>query len=153
MNKLIYFLIITVLFPAACHNKPNTYKNDLGIEPRVIAQIDTANYTAIEWKDTVKNFGVVKEGDSVFIKFRFKNTGDKVLFVTEVLPSCGCIIADYSKEPVLPGNEGAVTATFNSRNYNGQVHKTIIVITNTSNKYRQLLSFNGEVKDSLPAAQ
>jgi hypothetical protein len=150
MSKLITCLIIVAFCLNACHNTTNTYENNLGIEPGVIAQIDTANYTTIEWKDTVRNFGIVKEGDSVFIKFRFKNTGGKVLFLTKVQPSCGCTAADFPRNAILPGKEGEVTAAFISRGHPGFIHKTIMVTSNTSNRINQLLSFIGEVKDSLP---
>jgi hypothetical protein len=149
MSKLIACLIIIVSFLSACRNTVNTYENDLGIKPSVIAAIDTPNYTKIEWVDTAVNFGILKEGDSVFVKFRFKNTGDKALFLTEVEPSCGCTVADYPKHAILPGEGGELTATFNSRGHPGFTHKTIIVTTNTSNRIKQLLLFTGEVKDSL----
>ena len=148
MNKLITYLIVVTFFINACHNTVNPYENNLGIKPGVIAQIDTANYTRIEWEDTVRNFEEVKEGDSVFIKFRFKNTGDKILFITSVQPSCGCIVADYPQNAIQPGNGGEVTAAFYSRYHSGYIHKTITVITNTSNGINHLLSFAGQVKSS-----
>ena len=73
MNKSVFYFIIVAFFFNACHNTINTYKNDLGVNPGSIAQMDTANYTTIEWEDTLRNFGIVKEGDSVFIKFKFNS--------------------------------------------------------------------------------
>src|SRR5258705_5740529 len=129
MSKLIIGLVPVIFFLNACHNTINTYKNDLGIKPGVIAQIDTANYTTIEWEDTVRNFGTAKEGDSVFIKFRFKNTGNKALFLATVRPSCGCTVADFPKNAILPGTGGEATATFTTRGHSGYIHTTIMVIT------------------------
>jgi hypothetical protein len=149
MNKILACLVIAGFFNSGCHNTVNTYENNLGIDPGVLAQIDTANYTKIEWEDTVKNFGIVKEEDSVFIKFRFKNTGDKALFLTKVQPSCGCTVANYSRQAILPGKGGEVTAIFDSRDHPGLIHKTITVTTNTSNGTNRLLSFTGEVRNSL----
>lgn len=149
MNRLIIYVIISTFFLHACHNTINTYENDFGIKPSVAAQIDTINYTTIKWEDTVQNFGTIKEGDSVFLKFRFKNSGDKVLFVSAVQPSCGCTIVDYPQEAIMPGKGGEIIATFNSKYHPGYIHKTIMVTTNTSNRIKQILSFIGEVKDSL----
>jgi len=148
MNKLITCLI-TIFFFSACHNTINTYENRLGIKPSVIAQIDTANYTTIEWEDSIRNFGIVNEGDSVFIKFRFKNTGNKALFLSAVRPSCGCTVVDFPKNAILPGKGGQVTATFTTRDHPGYIHKTIMATTNTSNSTNHILSFIGQVKDSL----
>jgi len=125
------------------------YENNLGIKPGVIAQLDTANYTKITWEDTVSNFGIIREGDSVILKFRFKNTGNKLLFLTDVQPFCGCTAVDYPRNAIQPGMGGAITATFNSMNRRGFIHKTIGVTANTVNRINHLLSFSGEVKDSL----
>ena len=145
----ISLLLLFGLF-AACHNRVNTYENNLGIEPSVIAQIDTPNYTTIKWEDTLQNFGMAKAGDSIFVNFRFKNTGNKALFISEVYPSCGCTVADYPRQAIMPGESGELKATFNSHGIKGFVHKDITVTTNTSNKLKQLLLFTGEVRDSLP---
>ncbi|HET6995928.1 MAG TPA: DUF1573 domain-containing protein, partial [Chitinophagaceae bacterium] len=94
-------------------------------------------------------FGKVKRGDSVFISFRYKNSGDNSLFISEVLPSCGCTIASYPKKPLFPGEEGELKAVFDSHGYKGIVHKEIVVTTNTSNKIKQSIAFKGEVVDSV----
>src|ERR1700704_835090 len=140
MSRFIAGLFFFFSFFIACRNKVKTYENNLGIDPAVVAQIDTANYTTIEWIDTVKNFGVIKAGDSVFVKFRFKNSGDGVLFLSEVLPSCGCMVASYPRQAILPGEPGEIKATFNSHGNIGFIHKEITVTSNTSNKIRQVLS-------------
>ena len=149
MNRIILSLFFSFCFLLACRDKVKTYENDLGIDPAVVAQIDTANYTTIEWMETVKDFGIAKEGDSVFVTFRFKNTGRGELYISEVLSSCGCTVADYPRHAVLPGESGEIKATFNSHGNTGFIHKEITVTTNTSNKIKQLPSFKGEVRDSL----
>ncbi len=51
-------------------------------------------------------------GDIVDINFTCKNTGDKPLYLVYVRPSCGCTVADYTKEPIPPGKEGKIDAQF-----------------------------------------
>ena len=148
MNKSIFHFVIVALFLGACHNTINTYKNDLGIKPGTIAQMDTANYTTIEWEDTVRNIGTVKEGDSVFIKFRFKNSGDKALFIINAHSSCGCAIVNYPEEAILPGKIGEIMAIFKNKYHPGFIHQTIIVTANTLNRINHTLSFMGQVVDT-----
>ena len=148
MNKPVFYFIIVTFFLNACHNTINTYKNDLGIKPGTIAQMDTANYTNIEWEDTLRNFGTVKEGDSVFIKFKFKNSGDKALFITAAHSTCGCAIVNYPQEAILPGKKGEVTATFKNKYHPGFIRQTIMVTANTLNNTNYTLSFQGQVADS-----
>lgn len=122
----------------------------MGIEPSVIAQMDTANYTKILWLDTLVNIGTIKTTDTARIQFRFKNIGDKPLLVITVAPACGCTIANYSKEPVFPGKEGAVNAMYKWNGQIGALRKTISVRTNTKNSAYHTVAFFGEIiKDSV----
>src|SRR5712671_1092810 len=107
MSKAIIYFVIFVSFFTSCNNNTaGTSKNDLAINPATIAQMDTANYTTIEWEDTVRNFGIVEEGDTVFVQFKFKNSGEKALFVTAAHSSCGCATVKYPEKAVLPGEKG-----------------------------------------------
>lgn len=111
----------------------------------MIAQLDTNQYTHIRWKDTLINFGTVKEGDTVRLQFSFVNTGSKLLFINEVRPSCGCTITDYPEKPVSPGETGSVTAVFTTYRHPGLQQKSILVKANTKGKVHHKLIFYGEV--------
>ncbi|MDZ7635458.1 MAG: DUF1573 domain-containing protein [Bacteroidales bacterium] len=63
--------------------------------------------------------------------FSFTNTGDSVLVITRVQPSCGCTASDYTKSPVPPGGKGFVTAVFDPRGYNSRFAKSISVYSNS----------------------
>ncbi len=124
------------------------YENKLGIKPANLAQIDTVHFSKITWFEPSKNIGTVKEGDSVLIKFKFKNTGVHPLFVSAVNTSCGCTNAKYSDEAVMPGMEDELTVIFNTVGQAVTFHKTITVTSNTSNGVKHLLSFEGKIDTS-----
>ncbi len=108
---------------------------------------DTLNYTTIQWMDSVQNIGTLTMGQNPTINFRFKNTGDKNLFIVSAQPGCGCTIADYPKEPILPGKEGVIKAGFDTKGQSvGAFHKGITVITNTLVNVNHNLIFSGEIK-------
>ena len=124
-------------------------KNDYGkSDLQVKATTDTANFTTVQWVDTVLSIGTINMGEKAMVKFRCKNTGTKPLIITDAKPSCGCTVADYTKEPIAPGAEGWVTGAFDSNKIHGggDVHKTIIVSTNTPNGAYRYLVFTGFVK-------
>jgi hypothetical protein len=153
MMKYIIVLsgLFILFFLSGCKDKTvDTYQNDMGIDPAAIADIDSANYTTIEWIDTVKNFGVIKQGDTAFIDFRFRNTGKTALFITRVEPSCGCTSVTYTKGAILPGKEGKVTGLLATLYYPGYANKAIRVTTNTKNVRSQFLTFTGDVKKEVP---
>src|SRR4051812_19203295 len=110
---------------------------------------DTTNYTTIKWIDSVKNIGLVEAGAKTEIKFRFKNTGSKPLFIIAARPGCGCTIADYPKEAIAPGAEGVITANYNvNKGSQGEFRKNISVSANTKGTTNHNIFFYGKIKNS-----
>ena len=80
-------------------------KNNRSVDVKKAA-VDSVNFTTVKWEDSIMNFGSIANGEKIQIKFRCLNTGDKPLIITNARPGCGCTVADYTKEPILPGKEG-----------------------------------------------
>lgn len=98
---------------------------------------------AFEWTTQSHDFGKIKQGVPVTHEFKFKNTGKVPLVITNVQASCGCTTPDWSKEPIAPGGEGFIKATYNASGMGG-FNKTVTVMANVENSYMQL-SIKGEV--------
>jgi len=144
MNKVLLIFSSLLLCLAACNSTDTSAKTSAKATPADIAR-DSANYTQVEWLDSTVNFGTVTKGEKVHIKFRCKNVGSKPLFLYYVRPGCGCTVADYTKEAIVPGGTGEVNAEFDSNHGSaGQVRKTITVKTNTTNPSPYLI-FTGTV--------
>ncbi len=85
----------------------------------------------IQFDQTTYDFGTIREeGGKVTGRFEFTNVGTEDLVLTNVRPGCGCTAANYSKEPVAPGQKGFIEATYNPYNRPGKFHKNIRVTTN-----------------------
>src|SRR5690349_24340577 len=65
------------------------------------------------WSLTTADFGKIKVGHPVTQEFTFINKGDAELVISSVKASCGCTVAEYSKDPIAPGASGFVKATYN----------------------------------------
>lgn len=147
-----FLLTLVLLLLVSCNNaeNKNPYKNHLGINPAAIAQLDTANYTVIQWSDTIKNIGHVFYGDTVLINYAFKNTGNGPLYLTEVRPGCGCTVANYPQNAIMPDCVAVLQAKYTTEGFPGNIHKYIYVKSNTSNGIMHQLQFYGTLnKDSL----
>ena len=129
----------------ACRNNKNPYENSLGIKPEHLAEIDTAHYTMIKWRDTLINFGTISSHDSVILKFQFTNVGKTLLFVFNSRTTCGCTITGTPKDPVMPGDSAFINVTFKSSNETGAINKRIVVVTNTKNGHYSNLIIRGMV--------
>lgn len=60
--------------------------------------------TSVELLETEKDFGNIPLNEKREHVFKLVNTGNKPLVVYDVTTSCGCTQAEYSKEPVRPGD-------------------------------------------------
>ena len=141
MKKFIVILIAAISI-VACNQRT---EKSAGEKP-VSAVEDSANFTTIQWMEDSLNLGTVKEGAVVDVSFRFKNTGDKPLIISNVSAGCGCTVPETPKEPFQPGQEGKIEAKFNSKNFPGHNHKTVTVLANTKGTTSHLLSFEVNVE-------
>jgi len=89
------------------------------------------------------DFGKIPQGTPVTTVFEFTNIGKEPLILTEVRPTCGCTIADYTKTPVKSGEKGVIKITYNAAVVQA-FNKTIVVKSNavTPEKYLNII---GEV--------
>ncbi len=135
----IYFSIIACIGLVSCNGKNEKVLS--------AAAKDTANYTSIKWIDSVKNIGNVEAGKKAEIKFRFKNTGGKPLYIISAEPGCGCTVADFPKEAIAPGAEGLITANYDVHaGSEGEFRKNIHVTTNTKGSDSHYIFFYGGIK-------
>ena len=86
-------------------------------------------YPAFKWDNTEHDFGKIQHLEPVVIEFEFVNKGQAPLIISEVEGSCGCTVAEYTKEPVMPGKTGKVKATFDAAAL-GKFRKSVKVVAN-----------------------
>ena len=108
--------------------------------------VDPATLTKVEWLDGMdKDFGKIKEGETLEVSFRFKNVGDKPLVISNVSASCGCTVPETPKKPYQPGETGVIKASFNSAGKSGAQAKQVNVFANLE-PAMTTLNFRVEVK-------
>lgn len=85
----------------------------------------------IEFENKTHDFGSIhEEGGKVTARFILKNVGTEDLVLTNVKPGCGCTAANYTREPIAPGQTGFIDATYDPWNRPGNFNKNIKVSTN-----------------------
>ena len=149
------FLIIlsTAVFACNVVDKKDTHPEQAGNHVATDAQSalkDSSRTTTIEWLDpVVQDLGSMQKGQVAEITWKFKNTGDKPLYITNVTAGCGCTTRDVPKEPIAPGAESVIKAKFNSENFTGHVTKDVYVEANNSNRNNgtnNKLAFSANIK-------
>lgn len=70
---------------------------------------------SIEIDKTVHNFGdILVDSGPVSCTFTVRNTGSKPLVIYNAVTTCGCTKATWTKEPILPGKTGTISATYSN---------------------------------------
>ena len=83
--------------------------------------------------DSVYDGGKVAKGEMINATFNVKNTGESPLILSDVKGSCSCTVADWSKDPIAPGETGYIKAQVDTKNFSyGPVTRSITVLTNTT---------------------
>ncbi len=97
----------------------------------------------ITWEQDSYNFGEIRQGTPVDVKFEFTNTGNAPLIISKVEPACNCTDAIWTKTPIMPGQKGEVQVTFDAAT-SGKFSKTAVVTSNAK-PTEQTLVFTGTV--------
>ncbi|WP_306550870.1 DUF1573 domain-containing protein [Daejeonella sp.] len=60
------------------------------------------------------DFGKIAQGKPVSVEFKFTNTGNEPLIITNIESVCGCTVPKYTNTPILKGQTGTITVTYNA---------------------------------------
>ena len=83
----------------------------------------------IEFEKTTIDYGTIEKGADGVRVFKFKNTGDAPLIISNVKSSCGCTIPKKPKEPIMPGDTGEIEVKYDTKRVM-PIRKTITVLSN-----------------------
>jgi len=111
------------------------------------SQLSAQTGAVIQFDAEEFNFGKVNQGEIVRHTFKFKNTGDTDLTLTDVKTSCGCTASQWKKSATKSGESGEIEVSFNSAGKMGPQKKSITV---TSNAGMKILYITGDVFTPTP---
>lgn len=78
--------------------------------------VSAKKYPQIKFEKTTINLGSFCMDDPVQkCVFTFTNTGKAKLVINYVHTSCGCTVADYTKDFIAPGGTGKITVTYDGK--------------------------------------
>ncbi|MEI5986204.1 MULTISPECIES: DUF1573 domain-containing protein [Sphingobacterium] len=83
------------------------------------------------------DFGKIPQNKDASFEFKFTNAGSDVIIVNDVVPTCGCSVAEFTKTPVAKGESGTIKVTYNAAT-TGPFTKTFVVKSNTKTPVKTL---------------
>lgn len=133
IRNILILAFITAIALGCNNNKTgdSNLPSDIVNNPKSAEKENHKGVPAISFKNEVHDFGRVIEGEKITYAFKFTNTGNGNLVITNVSSSCGCTVPEFTKEPLKPGETGNIKVTFDSRNRRGFQNKSVTVVSNT----------------------
>lgn len=136
MRTTLWSATLLVLLYACGNEKPKASTESINIpasadSARVQEALEKGMPT-ITFDKTEHDFGIVTQGEKAEYHFKFTNTGDADLLISNATASCGCTVPEYSKEPIKPGGHGFIKVIFNSDKREDKFSKEVYVTANTS---------------------
>ncbi|HRO41434.1 MAG TPA: DUF1573 domain-containing protein [Flavipsychrobacter sp.] len=153
MKNLILSLSIISLLCMACEEKhepqnKDLLSTDLVKNPRSAGGADSSvigSLATMDFKDTVRDFGTIKQGEVVNVEYEFSNNGKTPLIISNASGACGCTVADFPREPLAPGKSSSIKVQFSSVGKEGYQEKSVALTTN-SIRGTHILYIKGEIK-------
>lgn len=98
----------------------------------------SSKFPIMTFEEKEHDFGEIEARKSVETIFKYKNTGDAPLVITNIKASCGCTVPkDWSREPLPVGESAQFSVKFNGSGSN-KISKTITVTANTEKGSEEL---------------
>ncbi|MEO5673483.1 MAG: DUF1573 domain-containing protein [Chitinophagales bacterium] len=139
IKSFFLFPIILLFIFSACEREENetgssgqnTLSGDIVKNPGTLQPNNAQKLPELTFETLDHDFGKISEGATVEFDFRFTNTGEAPLIISEVKASCGCTTPSWPKGVIKPGSSDAIKVAYNSQGRPGQFGKGITVISNT----------------------
>lgn len=133
MKKIVLtFSVAFMLVMVSCKEKATSKISATNVEAAADRDAASKNLPVMSFEKSEHDFGSIVQGTPQETVFKFTNTGNAPLIITDAKSSCGCTVPEYPKNtPVGPGESGELKVRFNGSGLN-QVAKTITVTANTA---------------------
>ncbi len=109
------------------------------------ASLMSLSQAKMEFTETKKSFGTVKQGEIVVLDYEFTNTGNEPLIINEFKVECSCTSVEFPKQPIAPGQKNKVTVKFNTTTVWDLQDRVVKLYSNAKNSPSKI-RFKGDVK-------
>lgn len=113
----------------------------------VVALVSVAAHAQakMSFESETIDYGEIAKGSDGVRVFKFTNTGDADLVISDVKSSCGCTVPEKPKGPIAPGESSSIKVKYDTKRV-GKIRKTITVYSNAAESVKAL-KIKGEVLD------
>ena len=132
MKKILLCLSVVGLIAfSSCKDDATKKIDEKNVAAAAERDATASEFPVMEFDKTEHDFGEIEAKQNVETVFKYTNTGESPLIITDIKSSCGCTVPqDWSRDPLAPGESGEFTVKFNGSGKN-KVSKTVTITANT----------------------
>lgn len=101
------------------------------VEQQVQPAVPAGPTTKMKFAEMSYNFGTITAGEKVRHVYKFTNSGNEPLIISNAKGSCGCTVPQWPQEAIAPGDDGEIVVEYNSKGKSGNETKTVTITANT----------------------
>ena len=117
-------------------------------EAAATTPVPTGPSTTIKFAEDTYDWGTVMDGDKVTHVYKFTNTGNEPLVISNAKGSCGCTVPEWPKDAIAPGKSGEIKVIFNSQGKGakgGKEDSKRVTITANTDPVDSYLTIKGKI--------
>ncbi|MDO1500143.1 DUF1573 domain-containing protein [Winogradskyella maritima] len=122
----------------SCKDDATSKVNSENVAAAAERDANAGDFPAISFDKTDHDFGTIENGTPVETIFKYTNTGNSMLVVSDIKSTCGCTVPKDWTENVAPGETGQFVVKFNGKGNGNKVSKTVTLTTNTEKGSEQV---------------
>lgn len=117
------------------------------------AKVETAGGPEITFESEVIDYGTIAQNADGVRTFKFTNTGNAPLIISNAKGSCGCTVPTWPKQPINPGEKAEIKVKY-ATNRPGPINKSVTVSSNATTPTKVLrIKGNVLVKETSPVKE
>jgi|TARA_Y100000385_G_scaffold260701_1_gene290795 hypothetical protein len=97
----------------------------------------------ISFEKELHDFGTFQQNGDGLYEFKFTNTGDAPLIISNSKGSCGCTVPVWPKEPIGPGKSNVIRVKYDTKRI-GAFNKSITITSNAKLDPTKVIRIKGK---------
>jgi|TARA_B110000971_G_scaffold19231_1_gene17552 hypothetical protein len=97
----------------------------------------------ISFEKEIHDFGTFEQNGNGTYEFKFTNTGDAPLIISNSKGSCGCTVPIWPKAPIAPGASDVIKVKYDTKRI-GAFNKSVTISSNANTEATKVIRIKGK---------
>jgi len=103
----------------------------------------TSQAQEISFEKEIHDFGTFEQHGNGLYEFKFTNTGDAPLIISNSKGSCGCTVPIWPKAPIAPGASDVIKVKYDTKRI-GAFNKSVTITSNSKTENTKVIRIKGK---------